>query len=143
MEDLFDLGRFIDAQASAYASAVEELKRGRKTGHWIWYIFPQVAGLGHSHMSRGYAIASLQEARAYAEHPLLGPRLAECIQLVMAVEEKSADQILGHVDAMKFRSCLTLFARACDDDPTYQAALEKYFGGEPDPLTDKALCVMS
>ena len=139
MADHFDLNRFIEAQNSAYASAVEELSRGRKTGHWIWYVFPQIAGLGHSHMSRRYAITSPEEARAYAKHPVLGPRLAECIQLVMAVEGKSAEQILGHLDAMKFRSCLTLFAAACDDDPIFQRALDRYFEGEPDLLTLRAL----
>ena len=133
--------RFLEAQDSTYDSAVGELQRGRKSGHWIWYVFPQIAGLGHSHMSRRYAITSLDEARAYAAHPVLGFRLLECIGLVMAVNEKSAKQILGHIDALKFRSCLTLFAIACDGNPVFQNALDKYFDGQRDVLTLEATCV--
>jgi len=133
--------RFLEAQDSTYDSAVGELQRGRKSGHWIWYVFPQIAGLGHSHMSRRYAITSLDEARAYAAHPVLGFRLLECIGLVMAVNEKSAKQILGHIDALKFRSCLTLFAIACDANPVFQKALDKYFDGQRDVLTLEATCV--
>lgn len=141
MNDKYDLMRFLEAQDGTYDSAVEELRRGRKSGHWIWYVFPQIAGLGDSHMSKRYAITSLDEARAYAAHPVLGPRLLECIGLVMAVNEKSARQILGHIDALKFRSCLTLFTIACDGNPVFQKALDKYFGGQRDALTLEALCV--
>jgi len=137
--DLFNLSRFIEAQKGAYSAALDELRRGRKKGHWIWYIFPQIAGLGFSGMSRRYSIASLDEAKAYTEHPVLGQRLIECVEIVMAVEGKSAEQIFGHLDALKFRSCLTLFAAADNDNEIYQRALEKYFTGVADPLTVQAL----
>jgi len=139
VNDPFKLSRFIEAQDGIYSDVLDELGRGRKTGHWIWYIFPQIAGLGFSGMSRRYSIASLDEAKAYAEHPLLGQRLIECVELVMAVEGQSAEQIFGHLDALKFRSCLTLFAAADDDNQIYQKALNKYFDGSPDPLTIQAL----
>jgi len=139
VSDPYKLSRFIKAQDRVYSDVIEELRRGRKTGHWIWYIFPQIAGLGHSHMSQRYAISSVDEARAYAGHPVLGPRLIECIRLVMAVDGKSAEQIFGHIDALKFRSCLTLFSVANTDIEICQQALDKYFGGVPDALTTRAL----
>jgi uncharacterized protein (DUF1810 family) len=139
VSDPHNLSRFIDAQAGVYSGAVEELKRGTKTGHWIWFIFPQIEGLGHSGMSRRFSISSIDEAKAYSEHPILGSRLIECIELVMAVEGKSAEQIFGHIDALKFRSCLTLFAIARNDETLYQQALDKYFDGARDPLTMQAL----
>ena len=139
MNDPFDLARFVKAQDGAYAGVVAELKRERKTGHWIWYIFPQIAGLGFSHMSQKFAISSIDEARAYVQHPVLGSRLIECIELVLAIEGKSAEQIFGHIDALKFRSCLTLFATVEHDTDTCQRALERYFGGLTDPLTTQAL----
>ena len=139
MNDPFDLRRFIEAQEKAYPAVVEELQQGRKSSHWIWFIFPQVAGLGFSRTSRRYAISSIGEACAYAEHPVLGPRLVECVRLIMAVEEKTAEQILGHIDALKLRSCLTLFAVACPNTAMFRNALEKYFEGELDPLTLRAL----
>lgn len=139
MNDRFKLSRFVEAQEGVYPGVLDELRRGYKAGHWIWYIFPQIAGLGLSHMSRRFSISSMDEARAYAEHPLLGQRLIECIELVIAVEGKSAEQILGQLDALKFRSCLTLFAAAVSDNEIYQRALDKYFAGVADPLTVQAL----
>jgi len=139
MNDRFKLSRFVEAQEGVYPGVLDELRRGYKAGHWIWYIFPQISGLGLSHMSRRFSISSMDEARAYAEHPLLGQRLIECIELVIAVEGKSAEQILGQLDALKFRSCLTLFAAAVSDNEIYQRALGKYFAGVADPLTVQAL----
>lgn len=139
VNDPFNLSRFSEAQKGVYSDVLDELRRGSKTGHWIWYIFPQIAGLGFSAMSRRYAIASLDEAKAYAGHPVLGQRLIECIELIMAVEGKSAEQIFGHLDALKFRSCLTLFAAADNGNEIYQRALNKYFDGSPDPLTIQAI----
>lgn len=139
MNDRFKLSRFVEAQEGVYPGVLDELRRGYKAGHWIWYIFPQIAGLGLSHMSRRFSISSMDEARAYAEHPLLGQRLIECIELVIAVEGKSAEQILGQLDAQKFCSCLTLFAAADGDNEIYQRALDKYFAGVADPLTLQAL----
>lgn len=138
MSDPYNLSRFVEAQEGGYAAAVEELKRGRKTGHWIWYIFPQIRGLGHSAMSRRYSISSIDEARAYGEHPLLGPRLVDCIEAVMAVEGRSAREIFGHPDDLKFRSCLTLFA-ATKANGIFQQALDRYFDGVPDALTVETL----
>lgn len=112
-----------------------ELKQGRKLGHWIWFIFPQLKGLGHSANSEFFGITSLSEAAAYLQHPLLGPRLVECTQLVNAVKRRSAQDIFGEIDAMKFRSSMTLFAKAAPDKQIFLAALQKYFAGEFDPLT--------
>lgn len=139
MSDSYKLSRFIKAQDGVYLSVIEELKRGRKTSHWIWYVFPQIAGLGHSQMSQQYAISSINEAKAYAEHPVLGPRLIECVELVMAMDGKSAEQIFGHIDALKFYSCLTLFSAANKDNGIFQQVLDKYFDGVPDALTICAL----
>ena len=134
-----DLERFVSAQEDLYAEVVAELRRGRKTGHWIWFVFPQVAGLGRSETSRYYAIASLDEARAYLAHPLLGPRLRECAGLLLAVNMRRADEILGSVDAMKVRSSMTLFERAAPDDPVFRAVLDRYFDGLFDEATDALL----
>lgn len=139
MADGFDLQRFIDAQAPVYDRVCAELGRGRKQSHWMWFIFPQIAGLGHSPMAQRYAISSLEEAKAYLEHPVLGTRLHQCTRLVTAVEGRSAHEILGPPDDMKFRSCLTLFAHAAPDEPLFREALEKFFGGEEDPLTVQKL----
>lgn len=139
MSDTFNLQRFVDAQHETYGGILFELSRGRKSGHWIWYIFPQIAGLGNSAMSRLYAIGSVEEARAYAAHPVLGRRLDECVRLMLAIDGKTAEQALGHIDAMKFRSCLTLFAIACADNEVFEEALERFFDGEQDPLTLQAL----
>ncbi len=135
MADPHDLQRFMDAQAPVFEQACAELRQGRKTGHWMWFIFPQVEGLGHSATARRFAIASRAEAEAYLDHPLLGPRLRDCTRLVVLVEGRSAHQIFGSPDDLKFRSCLTLFSRVAADNEIFTRALQKYFGGEPDPLT--------
>ena len=139
MEDPFDLQRFLDAQEEDFEYAVAELRAGSKRSHWMWYIFPQIAGLGHSSMARRYAISSLDEADAYLKHPVLGPRLLECTELVNAVEDRTIHQIFGSPDDMKFRSCMTLFARAAGDDSVFGAALRRYFDGEADRLTVERL----
>jgi uncharacterized protein (DUF1810 family) len=131
----FDLRRFVEAQSRDYGTVLAELRAGRKRSHWIWYVFPQIAGLGSSAMSQKYAISSCDEARAYAEHPILGPRLRECTQLVLDVQGRGAGQIFPYPDDLKFRSCMTLFERCAADPAIFRAALEKYFGGEPDRTT--------
>jgi uncharacterized protein (DUF1810 family) len=135
LQKSYDLDRFVEAQAHCYEQVTRELREGRKRSHWMWFIFPQIAGLGHSEMARRYAISSLAEAADYLEHPVLGPRLRECTRLVNAVEGRSIDQILGYPDDLKFRSSITLFAQAGGDDRVFRDALEKYFGGEEDRLT--------
>jgi uncharacterized protein (DUF1810 family) len=134
-----DLERFVRAQEGVYPEVVDELRRGRKSGHWIWFIFPQVAGLGRSVTSQHYAIASLAEAQAYLAHPVLGARLRECASLVLAVPGRSADEILGELDAMKVRSSMTLFHRAAPDEPLFGQVLERFFGGIADAATDDRL----
>lgn len=134
-EGLNDLKRFVDAQERVYPEARAELATGRKRSHWMWFIFPQLRGLGHSPTSREFGIASLEEARAYLAHPLLGARLLECTQLVAAVEGRTAREIFGSPDDLKFRSCMTLFADASDHDEMFESALRKYYGGERDPRT--------
>ena len=129
------LERYVKAQAPVYAQALAELKRGSKQSHWMWYVFPQVAGLGHSAMSHTYAIQSLEEARDYLAHPVLGARLRECCRTVMALDGKTAHEIFRSPDDLKFRSCLTLFARAAPDEPLFDDLLVKYFGGQEDPAT--------
>jgi uncharacterized protein (DUF1810 family) len=135
LQKSYDLNRFVEAQKGCYDQVTIELRAGRKRSHWMWFIFPQIAGLGHSEMARRYEISSLAEASAYLEHPLLSRRLRECTQLVTAVEGRSIDQILGYPDDLKFRSSMTLFAKAGADDRVFREALEKYFGGEEDRLT--------
>jgi uncharacterized protein (DUF1810 family) len=169
MDDRYDLERFVAAQDSAgtYDQATAELRRGRKTGHWIWFIFPQIAGLGQSQTSRAYAISSLAEARAYLEHPVLGPRLKECARILAgsgsgtgtgsgsdtgsgsgadpdtgsgaSSRRSSAEQILGGLDAQKFRSSMTLFLRADPAEPLFARLLSQYFDGQPDAATDRLL----
>lgn len=134
-DDPYHLQRFVEAQEQVFESVLIELNRGRKYGHWIWFIFPQLKGLGRSSMSAFYGIGSLDEARAYLQHPLLGTRLIQCTELVIAVRGSDAEAIFGEVDAMKFRSCMTLFAGADPEQRLFSQALEKYFGGERDPLT--------
>ena len=134
-----DLDRFVVAQEHVYAGALDELRRGRKTGHWIWFIFPQVAGLGYSDMSRRYAIASLDEARAYLAHPLLGARLRECASALLATTHGTAEDVLGAIDAMKVRSSMTLFHRAAPDEPLFVQVLDHFYGGAPDAATDARL----
>lgn len=133
--DPFDLQRFVEAQAPVYATVLGELRAGRKRSHWIWFVFPQLTGLGHSAMAEVYGISSPAEARAYLAHDLLGPRLRECARLVCAVPGRSIEEIFGRPDNLKVRSCMTLFARATDDNGDFVALLEKYYGGEPDPAT--------
>jgi uncharacterized protein (DUF1810 family) len=134
MTDPFDLNRFVQAQETAYSRVVSEVSRGRKQSHWMWYIFPQIAGLGFSAMSQRYAIASRAEAVAYLAHPILGSRLIECTGLVLAVQGRTIHDILGSPDDVKFRSSMTLFA-ATSDKAIFGEALEKYFAGERDPAT--------
>jgi uncharacterized protein (DUF1810 family) len=141
-EDRFGLGRFVDAQedGSIYARALGELRAGRKRSHWIWFVFPQIAGLGSSPMSEAYAIGSLAEARAYLADPRLGPRLRECCEALLAADAgQSAAMILGGIDALKLRSSMTLFARAAPEDPLFAAVLDRFYGGEPDDETDRRL----
>jgi uncharacterized protein (DUF1810 family) len=139
MPDPFNLYRFVSAQATVFPQVVAELIAGRKRGHWIWFIFPQMKGLGHSAQSEFYGIGSLEEAAAYARHPLLGPRLLQCTQLVNQAEGRTIHEILGPPDDLKFRSSMTLFARAAEDATVFDEALNKYFYGEADPLTLKLL----
>ncbi len=134
-DDPFDLQRFVEAQAPVYERVRAELRNGCKHSHWMWFVFPQIAGLGHSAMAQRYAISSLDEARAYLGHPVLGQRLRECTRLMVQVDGKSAHEILGSPDDMKFRSCMTLFARAAPQDEIFGAALDKYFGGGADAST--------
>ncbi|HET7793863.1 MAG TPA: DUF1810 domain-containing protein [Rhizobacter sp.] len=133
--DLRDLDRFVEAQAANYDDALAELCAGRKRTHWSWYVLPQLRGLGSSAMAVRYGIASLAEARAYLAHPLLGPRLRACVAAMNAHSGLSAEQILGQIDALKFRSCVTLFAQADATEPLFSQALATYFGGQPDPAT--------
>ena len=135
MSDPYDLRRFVEAQNPVYAKVCSELREGRKRSHWMWFVFPQIVGLGSSPLARKFAISSLAEAAAYLAHPILGPRLAECTQLVNLVEGRSVAEIFGHPDDLKFRSSMTLFARATQDNQVFVAALQKYFKGEPDPAT--------
>ncbi|MFP5390592.1 MAG: DUF1810 domain-containing protein [Gammaproteobacteria bacterium] len=138
--DKFKLERFTHAQEPVYATALAELRGGRKRSHWMWFVFPQIAGLGHSSTAQHYALASLAEARAYLDHPLLGARLRACCAAVLALEGRTAHAIFGYPDELKFHSSLTLFARAAsgsgaEQDPVLQACLDKYFGGAPDAAT--------
>jgi uncharacterized protein (DUF1810 family) len=135
MDETFDLQRFVEAQDPVYGRVCDELRRGRKTSHWMWFVFPQIRGLGHSPTARKFAVASLAEARAYLAHPVLGPRLRQCAQLVVDVEGRTASEIFGYPDDMKFRSSMTLFALAAPDDPLFKSALTKYFPAGPDPET--------
>ena len=134
--DPFDLERFVVAQEGIYEAVVRELRAGRKTSHWMWFVFPQIAGLGTSSMSRRYALSGLDEARAYLAHPVLGPRLLDCAGLVLAASTRSADEMFGYVDAMKLRSSMTLFARADPDEPVFRDVLDRFFGGAADEATD-------
>ncbi|MDQ6669331.1 MAG: DUF1810 domain-containing protein [Chloroflexota bacterium] len=141
MQAAYDLERFVAAQnaSGTYDRAVEELRRGRKTSHWMWFVFPQIAGLGHSSMSRTFAIASLDEAKAYLRHPVLGPRLLECARIVASAQAGTARQVFGDVDAQKLHSCMTLFLRAEPGQPVFSQVLVRYFGGVPDAATDQHL----
>jgi uncharacterized protein (DUF1810 family) len=141
MDDPYGLQRFVTAQdqAGTYSEALQELRAGRKRSHWMWFVFPQVAGLGQSPTSRRYAISSLDEARAYLAHPVLGPRLLECTRALGELEGRSAEEIFGGIDAMKFRSSMTLFAHADPNQPEFSDVLERYFGGGRDTATERLL----
>jgi uncharacterized protein (DUF1810 family) len=136
MTDPYDLERFVEAQGGGtYERAVAELRAGRKTSHWMWFIFPQVAGLGRSEMSVRYAISGLDEARAYSAHPVLGTRYDECVEALLTLGDASMIDVLGAVDAQKLHSSLTLFAQAAPQSATTGQLLTRHFGGEPDPAT--------
>jgi uncharacterized protein (DUF1810 family) len=138
-DDRYDLERFVKAQDhGVYSQALDELRGGVKRGHWMWFVFPQVAGLGHSPTAQHYAITSLGEARAYLAHPLLGPRLRECAAVVAGLPPGPVE-IFGGIDAMKLRSSMTLFRRAAPDEPLFQQVLDRHFGGVADPMTDQIL----
>ncbi|HTJ02316.1 MAG TPA: DUF1810 domain-containing protein [Methylovirgula sp.] len=137
--DPFDLTRFVEAQASTYAQVLDELREGRKTSHWIWFIFPQLAVLGRSTTAKRYGIKSKDEAAAYLAHPILGTRLRECTGLVNQIDGSTAHDIFGYPDDLKFRSSMTLFAAASADNAIFNEALAKYYDGEGDPLTSEKL----
>jgi uncharacterized protein (DUF1810 family) len=139
METDYDLQRFVDAQRDVYATALAELRAGRKRTHWMWFIFPQIAGLGHSEMARRYAIRSGDEAAAYLAHPVLGPRLRESASAVAMHEDLSVDDIFGAPDNMKFHSSMTLFADVAPDEAIFQACLDRFFDGMPDSATMERL----
>ena len=133
--DPYNLQRFVEAQEADYPQVCQELRAGRKRSHWIWFIFPQMRGLGHSEMADFYGISSRQEAEAYLAHPVLGPRLRECTRLAIAVEGRPVDEIFGYPDNLKFHSSMSLFASAAPEEAVFQQALRKYFGGQLDPHT--------
>jgi len=135
MADAYNLDRFLKAQEDTYDTALDELRAGRKRSHWIWFIFPQIAGLGMSPTSQFYAIKSLDEAAAYLRHPILGGRLHECLKALQTLELTDANQVFGELDATKFRSSLTLFAEADPSDPIVEVALDRWFGGRKDEKT--------
>ncbi|RJG04542.1 DUF1810 domain-containing protein [Noviherbaspirillum sedimenti] len=135
MNDPYELQRFVLAQERVYENVLSELRAGCKQSHWMWFIFPQIKGLGHSDLARKFSIASLDEARAYLRHPVLGTRLREYSRLVAETSGKSAEEIFGYPDYMKFHSSMTLFAHATEDNRVFHDCLRKYFGGKEDPLT--------
>ena len=140
-EDPYDLQRFVAAQdaGGSYGHAVAELRAGRKTSHWMWFVFPQITGLGYSPTARLYAISALDEARAYLAHPVLGARLLECAAILADLAGRSAEQIFGDVDALKLRSSITLFRHAAPSEPVFGQILDQYFGGHPDPATENRI----
>ena len=137
--DPVELRRFVDAQDRVYDTVLAELRNGAKRSHWIWFVFPQLRGLGHSPTAQRFGISSLDEARAYLAHPVLGPRLRGCTRLVAAIEGRSVDQIFGWPDNLKVRSSMTLFARATDDNAEFRAVLDKFYNGDDDPATVERL----
>jgi uncharacterized protein (DUF1810 family) len=139
MDDPYDLQRFVDAQKPIYADVLNELANGHKRSHWMWFVFPQIQGLGTSAIARRFAISSLAEAEAYMQHPVLGQRLRDAAQLVNVVEGRSIEDIFGYPDHLKFRSSMSLFARATNDNHVFVAALGKYFDDEADPDTLRLL----
>jgi uncharacterized protein (DUF1810 family) len=140
-DDPYDLRRFAAAQdaGGTYERATAELRAGRKASHWMWFVFPQIAGLGYSPVSRTYAITSMAEARAYLAHPVLGARLAECAAILAALPDRTAEQIFGEVDALKLRSSMTLFMHAAPGEPVFRQVLDRYFGGVPDSATEQRI----
>ena len=132
MSDRFGLERFVEAQEGVYEQACAELRAGRKRSHWMWFVFPQIRGLGSSPTAVRFAISGMEEARAYLEHPMLGPRLRECTAIVVGVEGRSVEEIFGYPDDLKFHSSMTLFAKAGEEAGVFGEALEKYFGGRMD-----------
>ena len=141
MTDPHGLQRFVDEQdeRGTYERAVTELRAGRKRSHWMWFVFPQIAGLGRSPAAQQYAISGLDEARAYLEHPVLGERMRECARILTELPETDPQEVLGGIDAMKLRSSMTLFARAAPDEPLFQQVLDQYFAGAEDPATEQRL----
>jgi uncharacterized protein (DUF1810 family) len=139
MADPFNLQRFVDAQNPVFDEVRAELREGSKQGHWMWFVFPQLKGLGRTWMADHYGISSKAEAEAYLDHPVLGPRLVECTLLVNLVEGRTPEEIFGGVDTLKLRSSMTLFAHVAGEDSPFADALRKYFGGQPDPLTIERL----
>ncbi|MGH8852997.1 MAG: DUF1810 domain-containing protein [Telluria sp.] len=135
METVFDLERFVQAQAPVYGRVLDELRAGHKCSHWMWFVFPQIAGLGKSEMAQRYAIVSDDEAAAYLAHPVLGARLRECAAIVAGLDGPTAAQIFGYPDELKFHSSMTLFADVAPDEGVFQACIDKYFDGEPDAET--------
>jgi uncharacterized protein (DUF1810 family) len=135
LQEDYELERFTEAQDRVYEQVTRELRGGSKRSHWMWFIFPQIAGLGHSSMAQRYAISCLDEAVAYLRHPVLGDRLRECTRLVNAIVGRTASEIFGYPDDLKFRSSMTLFARATEDNGDFRQALTKYFGGQEDAVT--------
>ncbi len=138
-DDPFDLARFVTAQEGVYDAALAELRSGRKRTHWMWFVFPQIDGLGHSPISKHYAIKSLAEARAYLDHPVLGPRLRECAEALLAVDGRSASEIFGYPDDLKLKSSMTLFARVAEPGSAFDRVLAQFFGGEEDTGTLRLL----
>lgn len=136
MHDSYDLQRFVSAQSKVYAEVVQELKEGRKRSHWMWFVFPQASGLGHSETARHYAISSRKEAQAYLAHPVLGHRLREATLIVLGLEGTTPHEVFGHPDDLKFHSCMTLFALVTGPDDVFQQALDQYFDGYPDDETE-------
>jgi uncharacterized protein (DUF1810 family) len=139
MDDPYDLARFVTAQEDAYDDAIDELRRGRKRSHWMWFVFPQVAGLGSSYAAQRFAISSLDEARAYLQHPVLGPRLHECAEAMLGNTEVTARQVLGDIDAMKLRSSMTLFQLAAPQESVFARVIDRFFEGAPDAETIRRL----
>ena len=140
-DDRYDLQRFVAAQdaGGTYQAALTELRAGRKTSHWMWFVFPQIAGLGYSPTSRTFAITSLAEARAYLAHPVLGARLTECAGVLAGLRGRTAEQIFGVIDELKLCSSMTLFARAAPGEPVFGQVLDQYFDGRPDPATEERI----
>ena len=143
IDDDFDLSRFLNAQEAIYGKVLAELRSGQKQSHWMWYIFPQIEGLGESAVSKRYAITCLEEARQYLKHPVLGPRLLECADLVLVIEDRSVSEIFGYPDDLKLKSSMTLFSCIPEADPVFKEVLEKYFRGSLDSRTIRQLELLS